>query len=483
MSLNQEKIRLIFGIKLKQLRLDRGFTPSMFSKLTGISNSYLNEIEKGKKYPKTDKIELIANVLGVLPSDLASHEVDNKLSALKLLINSNFIEDVPFDFFGIDPSVLFEMLAGSPLHFSTFVNSISRIGKNYNLDIGQFYYAILKSFQEVHYYTFPEIELVAEKFKLEIATKSLKNIDFSEYLTKNLGVAIQYFDGDKNKDLKELRSYFEPKSNTLSLNKTLSQKQKQFIFAREIGFKIMDLKKRPLTYNYIKINTFESILNNFKVSYFASALLIDKKQLYTQIKPIFTHNTFNPEAVLETLIAVNATPETFMQRLLTVLTDDFQIRNIAFFKFESQKNGLNPKMIKDLHLNKRHYPQETSTEVYCTRWIGIKSLQNLASKQPKGELQISHQFTEYSEENRKYWHLTIAGRSNMYFSISLSLEITQGSMEKLPFLNQPDNNNIQIGQTCERCAIFDCKERKSAPIILQKIRSEQAFDETIKKYF
>ncbi len=483
MPLNQEKTRLLFGLKLKQIRLDKGFTPSVFSKLTGISISYLNEIEKGKKYPKQDKIDILAGVLGINPTELASSELDNKLSALRLLLNSNFIDDVPFDFFGIDPSVLFEMLAGSPLHFSTFINSIARIGKNYNLDLGQFYYAILKSFQEVHYYTFPEIENEAKSFKKSQSNALLHEIDFSNNLSKNWGAGIQYFDGDKNKDLKNLRSHFNPTNNILSINKSLTNRQKQFIFLREIGFKIMGLKNRPFTYNYIKINTFEGILNNFKVSYFAAAVLIDRQILFKKIKPIFLDSIFEPKRIEETLKFFDSTPEMFMQRLLTVLTDDLGIKNIAFFKFESQKNGLNPKMIKDLHLNKRHYPQETSTEVYCTRWIGIKSLQEINVKQNKGEISIQDQFTDYLEENRRYWHLTVSGKTSVYFSITLSLEITMGSLEKLPFLRNSPKESIPIGQTCERCSIFDCKERKAAPTILQKIRSDEEFDETIKKYF
>jgi XRE family transcriptional regulator, fatty acid utilization regulator len=483
MSLNQEKIRLLFGLKLKQIRLDQGFTPLELSKRSGISISYLNEIEKGKKYPKAEKIEMLSKVLGVNYTELASLEVENKLSALRLLLDSNFIQDIPFDFFGIDPSVLFEMLAGSPLHFSTFVNSISRIGKNYNLDMGQFYYAILKSFQEVHYYYFPEIELEAENFKIFNQFKIIGNNNLSEFLNKNLELELMYFDGDKNKDLKYLRSHFNPKSQVLSVNKSLHLNQKNFIFAREIGFKTMELKKRPLTYNYVKIKSFEEILNNFKASYFAAAVLIDKNILIEKISHIFQKNEFDIHEFTQILISFETTAETFIQRLLTVLLNDFGIRNIAFFKFESQKNGLNPRMVKDLHLNKRHYPQETSTEAYCKRWIAIQSLQDVDLNKTSQAILVQHQFTEYIEEKRKYWHLTIAGKTRNNFSLTLSIEITQDAIEKISFLKGNKSHPVHIGQTCERCSIFDCKERKSAPTILQKNRSEEAFDETIKKYF
>jgi XRE family transcriptional regulator, fatty acid utilization regulator len=482
MSLNQEKKRLLFGLKLKQIRLDKGFSPLELSQKTGISISYLNEIEKGKKYPKPEKINILSLVLGVNPAELAALEVENKLSALRLLLDSNFIEDIPFDFFGIDPSVLFEMLSSSPLHFSTFVNSISRIGKNYNLDIAQFYYAILKSFQEVHYYYFPEIETEAENFKIQKLLKKTDHIHFIDFLSKNLELELRYFDGEKNKDLKHLRSHFNPKSQVLSVNKSLHNYQKNFIFAREIGFRIMQLKNRPLTYNYVKIKSFEEILNNFKASYFAAAVLIDKKTLIEKIQVVFEKDIFDENNLSKIITSFETTPETFMQRLLTIMLNDFGIKNVAFFKFESQKNGLNPKMVKDLHLNKRHYPQETSTEAYCKRWIAIQHLQDIDKKSSQ-LFSVQSQFTEYIEEKRSYWHLTVSGKARNNYSLTISVEITNDAIGKIKFLKDNEKERVFIGQTCERCSIFDCKERKSAPTILQKIRSEEAFDQTIKKYF
>ena len=56
MSITQENIKLILGLKLKQLRAEKKLSLNELSDITGISSSYLNEIEKGKKYPKSDKL-------------------------------------------------------------------------------------------------------------------------------------------------------------------------------------------------------------------------------------------------------------------------------------------------------------------------------------------------------------------------------------------------------------------------------------------
>lgn len=58
-------IKLIFGLKLKQIRTDKNLSLFGLSKLSGLSKSYLNEIENGKKYPKPDKIAILAERLEV----------------------------------------------------------------------------------------------------------------------------------------------------------------------------------------------------------------------------------------------------------------------------------------------------------------------------------------------------------------------------------------------------------------------------------
>ena len=47
--MQEEYIKLIFGLKLKQVRMAKDLSLFKLSKLTGLSKSYLNEIEKGKK--------------------------------------------------------------------------------------------------------------------------------------------------------------------------------------------------------------------------------------------------------------------------------------------------------------------------------------------------------------------------------------------------------------------------------------------------
>ncbi|MBN8569774.1 MAG: helix-turn-helix domain-containing protein [Ignavibacteria bacterium] len=47
---NEELVKIIFGLKIKDLRSRKNLSLQELSKISGLSVSYLNEIENGKKY-------------------------------------------------------------------------------------------------------------------------------------------------------------------------------------------------------------------------------------------------------------------------------------------------------------------------------------------------------------------------------------------------------------------------------------------------
>ena len=87
----KDNLRYIFGFKLKQIRQKKGLGLKELSKLTGLSISYLSEIEKGLKYPKPEKIFALSEALDVSFESLVSIKTDEELNPLKDLINSPFM--------------------------------------------------------------------------------------------------------------------------------------------------------------------------------------------------------------------------------------------------------------------------------------------------------------------------------------------------------------------------------------------------------
>lgn len=62
-----------FGLYIKQLRLQRGLTIRQVELYSGVSNSYLSQLENGKRgIPSADIINKIASPLGVSPNKLMS---------------------------------------------------------------------------------------------------------------------------------------------------------------------------------------------------------------------------------------------------------------------------------------------------------------------------------------------------------------------------------------------------------------------------
>src|SRR5690606_39272467 len=112
-TMKEEYIKLIFGLKMKQVRMERGLSLFQFGKMTGLSKSYLNEIEKGKKYPKTDKILLLATSLGVSYDELVSLKLDKQLSPIGEILQSKLLQEIPLDLFGIEKRDLIEIIANA----------------------------------------------------------------------------------------------------------------------------------------------------------------------------------------------------------------------------------------------------------------------------------------------------------------------------------------------------------------------------------
>ena len=76
-------IRYIFGMKLRNFRHEKGYGLKELAALTGLSVSYINEIEKGKKYPKAEKIMNLADGLGGGYDDLVSISMTGRLGKLR----------------------------------------------------------------------------------------------------------------------------------------------------------------------------------------------------------------------------------------------------------------------------------------------------------------------------------------------------------------------------------------------------------------
>ncbi|WP_375241386.1 helix-turn-helix domain-containing protein, partial [Polaribacter sp.] len=289
--MEDEYIRLIFGLKLKQIRTDKNLSLFGLSKLSGLSKSYLNEIEKGKKYPKTDKIIILSEKLDVPYDNLVSLKLDKNLAPIGEILQSKILKEIPLDLFGIKENNLIDIVANAPAKVNAFISTIIKIAQNYNLTRESFFLASLRSYQEAHSNYFEDIENDVEKFAESYhlnLNKRITSIDLEDILTEEYGYTINDKELRKHENLGELRNIFIPQKKILLIDSTISEAQKTFIYAKELAYNYLNINDRLFTFPWIKFENFDQVLNNFIASYFAGALIIPRKSLTEKLTQFFS---------------------------------------------------------------------------------------------------------------------------------------------------------------------------------------------------
>ncbi len=479
--IEEEYIRLIFGLKLKQIRSDKNLSLFGLAKITGLSKSYLNEIEKGKKYPKRDKIILLAEALEVTYDQMVSLKLDKNLAPIGEILQSRILKEIPLDIFGIKESDLIDIIAEAPLKVNAFISTLFEIAKHYNLTRESFFLAALRSYQEANNNYFDHLEAEVEKFakaySLDLSQK-LTVDDLEEILIDEYGYTINNEELTEYKELIYLRSVFVPKSKTLLVSKEADTSQRMFIYAKEIAYNYLDIKERLYTFSWIKFDSFDQVLNNFFASYFAGALLIPRKELVKDLKVLFEQTTFKENDFTSLIAKYTDSPETFYQRLTNILPKDFNLKNIFFLRFNYKPERNDFQLTKELHITNLLEPHANeNNEHYCRRWISLRTLQEIPTA-IENHL-FGAQISSYNHTDNEYLVLSSATkdpfRSGYYRSIALGIMISSHSQSKMTFLNDPSILRKKVGVTCETCQIEDCLERVAPP---KKIERQLRFEKT-----
>lgn len=471
--MEEEYIKLIFGLKLRQIRTEKELSLFGLSKLSGMSKSYLNEIEKGKKYPKPDKIAILSEKLEVPYDQLVSLKLDKNLAPIGKLLQSKVLKEVPLDLFGIEESKLIDIVANAPAKVNAFISTIIEIAQNYNFSRENFFLASVRSLQEANNNYFEEIEQQVTRFRntygknlgTPLALQSLEDLLVSKY-----GYTINESELDKYEALERLRAVYIPKTRTLLLAGSLDEEQRRFIYAKEIAYNFLKIKDRLYTFSWIKFEKFEQVINNFYASYFAGALIIPKEDLTKKLTELFSKKSFDRDLFLQIMRSFNASPETFYQRLTNILPRAFNIQDLFFLRFTHAAGSGKFHLKKELHLSHHQSPRANETnEHYCRRWVSLNVLQDISWNGQEHEFDL--QISEYAD-GKRYLVLSSATRDpfrhNQYRSITLGLLINKHLERKLKFLNDASIKQVRVGVTCERCAVKDCMVRQKAPVFLER---------------
>ena len=93
--------------------------------------------------------------------------------------------------------------------------------------------------------------------------------------------------------------------------------------------------------------------------------------------------------------------------------------------------------------------------------MSLKVLKDIVDTNDKHVFNL--QISNYPDSNQSYLVLSSATKdpfkTDQYRSVSIGLLINQQLKRKLNFLEDKKIETFNVGVTCERCAIKDCKER------------------------
>lgn len=451
----------------------------MLSKSSGLSISYLNEIERGKKYPKTDKIVALARALDSSYDALVSLQLPPKLQRLGNLLTSNIISDLPLYLFGLDFGKMVEWMSNEPVKFSAFIGTITEIARTYDLQKEYFYFAALRSYQELHDNYFEELEEGVQFFikKYKVDTLHLSYEFFENLLRQKFACHISYFSLETHPELTAIRYVFLPEKNRLLLHPRLNESQKAFIIGREITFNVLKAKERPTTSVMVQVPSFEHLINHFKASYCTAALLIPRERLLPDIEHWLAHRIWKADDFFELLAKYPVSAELFLFRLTNILPKFFNIKDLFLLRFQQNRDGGNEgyDLTKELHLS-QDAPQSHSNETllhYCRRWSALQSLQLLNTQQQQGSAApaILVQRSVFLDSGNEYWCLSVARAMDptplLNSSVTIGLRIDEELAKKAAFVQDPHIQRVVVNQNCENCPLHDCQERVAPPTLYE----------------
>lgn len=477
----QAIIKMIFGFKAKYLRQQKGLSLEELAERAGLSKSYLHDIEKGKKYPKVDKINAMAQALEVDYDFMVSMRASKKLQPVIDLLTSDFIKEFPLELFGISPEKLFELFSNTPDKVNAFISTLFKITRNYQMQREHLYLAALRSYQDMYDNYFEGLESAVRRFREEFGVRGAL-----PYTTPFLeGLLREKFDVKtdrqamvREKELKQQRSFYSAEYKTLFLNEGLSSAQENFLLGRELAFQYLKMAERPYFTRIVEADSFELLLNNFKASYFSVALLMDEEHMVEDIHALAQRPSWEPAAFLGLLDKYDVTPEMLLQRLTNLLPRHFGIKDLFFLRLVGDEELKRFRMTKELHLSQLHNPYANEmNEHYCRRWVSVNIIKKVKARQqlnnhtaPEADAQISH----YWETPNRYLCISLAKpdfqNPSRGTSVTVGLLVNDTLRRLFRFLDSPELQARIVNTTCERCGISNCEARAAAPAVLEQQR-------------
>jgi len=484
-------VNIIFGMKVRQARLEANMTLSDLARQSELSPSYLTEIEKGRKYPRADKIIKMAAALGKAYDDLVSIKLAPSLRYLESTLASSAVRRFPFEEFGLEPVDALGLLTREPDRASALLHAVVEVARRYDIKEEEFLRAALRSYQEIHENYFPDLEDAAESFVRDFGPRygfaelsiiplaTLENILHQEY-----GYEIDDAALAATEELCHYRSLFLSGTKPrLFINNRLYARQVRFILAREIGYRYLAIKERSMTSSPEQVHSFQQLLNDARAAYFGGAVLMPRGRLLGDLEDFFALPAWDPDPFSAMLAVYDVTPEMLLYRFSELIPQFFGLK-LHFLRFHHTTGTDEYQLVRHLNMNQLLIPSGTGLfEHHCRRWLSIRLLPDAAAPgmpHAAGPLPVGVQLSEFMETQEKFLCLGFGRQMvlspGVSSSVIIGFRVDAEARKLIRFLEDPNIPHVLIHETCERCPLRpdQCALRAAPPTILNAEREHTA---------
>ena len=465
MRLRPQNERILFGLKLRQLRQSRELSFQQLGQLTGMSVSYLNEIEKGKKSPKQDKLGDLARALDVSIEELTDLTLESQMMPVADLLRSNFLNELPLDRFGIELSKIVEIIASAPARVGAFISTLLELSRNYALLDENFYIAALRSWLEMHENYLEDSEAFAKTCRKSVGwiPEYVPSVqDLADILIEQYDYRILFNELDQHTAFSGLERVFITTDRTLLLASSLEERDLRYHLAEELAYQEMSIADRSFVAPMLEVKSFDIALAHARANAFAGALLLPAAQVDAELKIFFGEGPPALDIFQHFLKHYKVTPALLLDRVSAMLPRFRDIRSLFLIQLTESSPG-NLQVTRELHIGQRHWAHSNGLlEHYCRRWIGSQLL-----LRGREDVQIGIQISRYYGSEKDYLILAIADkqhdgkRQSTFIGLPLTPELEGIS----PALLKADLKRVEVNNTCERCPITTCTERAAKPTV------------------
>lgn len=494
MDKKKNYIKLIFGLKLKQIRQEKGLSLSELADKSSLSVSYLNEIENGKKYPKPEKISQLAKALDVDFDELVSLKLTKNLTPIAELIDSNILEMLPLDHYGIDLNKFISLMSSASYQLSALVATVIEMAKSTELSQNNFSRTAFRIYKEFQNNYLEDIERSVIKFIDNFQVDTSPPLNYKklfEILEKEFNYILDETSLDNFEELSQLRGVLRPGKNpVLYLNPRLTSAQKLFIIGKELGYNYLNISNRSYIHSSLKLNTFDHLLNNYFAAYFSTSLILNRNYFIEDCNSIFSKEKWDGNDIINLIIKYDATPEMFFQRLANLAGKVWGLKRYFFLRFSSFAATDEYDLTKELRLNiNQNLGGYQTSEHYCRRWISISLLKDIkaesSSSMSSDKMKAGIIHSKFHGTSDEYLSFSVAQQNtldpNIFTSVTLGFYLDDQLKKILKFWNDPAIPFKVVNETCEMCNLTDCKERVAEPISLARIQKLSNIEKAIKK--